>query len=376
LVFTPTVLGSKEAEMRIIGCDLHARQQTLAMLDTATGEVVNETLAHEGDCVREFYSSLPNPVQVGIEATGSMKWFLNLMEELGIDCQVGHPATIRAAEPRRQKHDQRDAELLLKLLAENRFPSIWQPSKELLDLRALLLHRHQWVRLRTRIQNALQAIALANGLRRGSSLWSQRGQQAITSLPLATHTAHRRSELQAMYERFEAEIEQLNERVLEQAKQRTTAGLLMTHPGVGPITALATDVFLGDPKRFRDGKALASYIGIIPRENSSGGRQRLGGLTKQGNPLLRFLWCEAAVHAVRRDPELRQFYRRKVVQKGLGKARVAAARKLGIRLWIMLRDQIDYQEFCRRGQKQQTSGDACAGMPGPRYGAKSHRRID
>ena len=64
-----------------------------------------------------------------------MKWFLQLMEELGIECQVGHPATIRAAEPRRQKHDQRDAELLLKLLVENRFPSIWQPSQELLDLR-------------------------------------------------------------------------------------------------------------------------------------------------------------------------------------------------------------------------------------------------
>jgi transposase len=98
---------------------------------------------------------------------------------------------------------------------------------------------------------------------------------------------------------------------------------------VGPITALATDVFLGDPKRFSNGKALASYIGIIPREHSSGGRQRLGGLSKQGNPLLRLLWCEAAAHAVRRDPELRRFYRRKLVQKGLGKARVAAARKLG-----------------------------------------------
>jgi len=240
----------------------------------------------------------------------------------------------------------------------------------------LLLHRHQWVRLRTRIQNALQAIALANGLRRGSSLWSESGQRDIASLPLATHTAHRRSELQAMYARFEAEIEQLNQRVLEQAGQRPSAELLMTHPGVGPITALATDVFLGDPRRFTDGKAVASYIGIIPRENSSGGRQRLGGLSKQGNPLLRFLWCEAAVHAVRRDPELRRFYRRKLVQKGLGKARVAAARKLGIRLWIMLRDQIDYNEFCRRGQMQQRSGDACAGMPGMRYGAKSHRLID
>jgi transposase len=145
--------------MRIIGCDLHARQQAVAMLDTTTGEIVNMTLKHEGNNVREFYSSLPRPVRVGIEATGSMQWFVNLMEELGIECLVGHPAQIRAAEPRKQKHDRRDADLILKVLVENRFPAIWLPSKELQDLRSLLRHRHQWVRMRTRIQNALQSIA-------------------------------------------------------------------------------------------------------------------------------------------------------------------------------------------------------------------------
>src|SRR5580704_14005219 len=155
--------------MRIIGCDLHARQQTLAMLDTTTGEVVEVTLKHEGANVREFYSSLPRPVRVGIEATGSMQWFLNLMEELGIECQVGHPAQIRASAPRKQKNDRRDAELILKMLVEGRFPAIWLPS-------SLLRHRHQWVRMRTRIQNALQSIALANGLRRGTALWSHDGQ--------------------------------------------------------------------------------------------------------------------------------------------------------------------------------------------------------
>src|SRR5215468_5999199 len=141
--------------MRIIGCDLHARQQSLAMLETTTGEMVNLTLKHEGNEVREFYSQLPRPVLVGIEATGSMNWFLNLMDELGIECRVGHPATIRAAAPRKQKNDRLDADLILKLVAENRFPAIWLPTKELLDLRALVLHRHQWVRMRTRIQNAL-----------------------------------------------------------------------------------------------------------------------------------------------------------------------------------------------------------------------------
>jgi transposase len=240
----------------------------------------------------------------------------------------------------------------------------------------ILRHCHQWVRMRTRIQDALQAIALANGLRRGPSLWSRDGQSTIASLPLAPHTAYRRNELQAMYEKFEAEIEKLSQRVQEQAEKRPGAGLLMTQPGVGPITALVTDVFLGDPARFADSKDLASYVGMIPSEYSGAGRQRFGGLSKQGNPLLRFLWGEAGAHAVRRDPELKRFYRRKLLQKGLGKARVAVARKLGIRLWIMLRDAIDYNEFCRRGQMQQNSGDACAGMPETRYGAKSHRPID
>jgi transposase len=369
-VFTLTELGPKEAEVKIIGCDLHGRQQTLAMLDTSTGEVVRRTLKHEGNNVREFYSSLPQPVRVGIEATGSMQWFVNLMEELGIECLVGHPAKIRAAEPRKQKHDRRDADLLLTMLVENRFPAIWLPTKELLDLRALLRHRHQWVRLRTRIQNALQAIALANGLRRGSSLWTPAGQHAIASLLLSPHTAYRRSELQAMYAKFETEIETLNQQVEQQAGARPGARLLMTHPGVGPITALATEVFLGDPSRFADSKDLASYVGMIPGEHSSGKRQRLGGLTKQGNPLLRFLWGEAGINAVRRDPDLKRFYHRKLIQKGLGKARAAVARKLGIRMWIMLRDQIEYNEFCRRGQMQQKSGDACAEMPGRRYGAK------
>ena len=144
--------------------------------------------------------------------------------------------------------------------------------------------------------------------------------------------------------------------------QRPQARRLLTHPGVGPVTALATEVFLGDPSRFATGNQVASYIGMIPCEHTSGKRQRLGKMTKQGNSLLRYLWTEATMHAVAKDPELKRFYRRKLIQKGMGKARIAAARKLGIRLWIMLRDQIDYEEFCRRGKSRQ-SGEAHAGMP-------------
>jgi transposase len=333
------------------------------MLDTDSGEFVEKTLEHDSEELRNFYSRLTRQVLVGVEATGAMQWFLEWMEELGIECRVGDPAKIRAAEPRKQKNDRRDAQLLLKLLSENRFPTIWMPSTEQRDLRTLLRHRHPWVRMRASVQHTLQSMALNHGLRRGHSLWNQAGQHALRALPLAPHASQRRKALMTLYPSLQESIDELDHEVSQQVDQHPQARRLMTHPGVGPITALATEVFLGNPMRFTDGKAVASYIGMIPREHSSGGRQRLGAMSKQGNALLRYLWCEAAMHAVGRDPELKRFYRRKLVQKGLGKARVAAARKLGIRLWIMLRDQIDYQEFCRRGKARQESGSVRAGMP-------------
>jgi transposase len=208
-----TALGSKEAEMKIIGCDLHAAQQTIAMLDRETGEIVEQTLKHEAGAVRKFYATLPAPVLVGLEASGSMGWFLQLLDELSITYRVGHPATIRKAETRKQKHDRRDAALLPQLLSENRFPAIWMPSTELRDLRALLLHRHQWVRLRTRVQHALHAIVLGYGGQRGHALWNRDGQAMLAILPLPPHAAHRRDELQALYQQLDEQVDRLDDRV-------------------------------------------------------------------------------------------------------------------------------------------------------------------
>ena len=171
---------------------------------TATSETI--------ETVREFYSALSGPILVGIEATGSMQWFLELMEELGIECRVGHPAKIRKAETRKQKHDRRDARLLLTLLAENRFPTIWIPSTEQRDLRTLLRHRHQWVRLRSRVQHTLQSMALNHGLRRGRSLWSQVGQDELRALPLAPHASERRKALLTLYPRLQGSIEELDKK--------------------------------------------------------------------------------------------------------------------------------------------------------------------
>src|SRR5438874_2893901 len=170
--------------------------------------------------VREFYGGLDGPVVVGIEATGAMQWFLQLLEELGIECRVGHPAKIRAKETRKQKHDRRDARLELELLIEDRFPTIWMPSTEQRDLRTLLRDRHQWVKMRTRVQNTLQAMALNHALRRGRGLWTATGQKALQALSLPSYTSQRRDELLRLYVQLQRRIQELDGQVEKQVQQR------------------------------------------------------------------------------------------------------------------------------------------------------------
>ena len=117
--------------------------------------------------------------------------------------------------------------------------------------------------------------------------------------------------------------------------------------GVGPNTALAFVLTLGDVSRFRRGKQVASYLGLIPREDSSGGRQKLGAITKQGNRMLRSLLVEAAGIAVRYDPQFRKQYLHRCHSKAKAVAKVAAARKLAVRLYWMLRTNTAYPEIVR-----------------------------
>ena len=144
-----------------------------------------------------------------------------------------------------------------------------------------------------------------------------------------------------------AQIELLDQAVVEAAEKNEKARLLMTQPGVGPITSLAFVLTMGDVRRFQRGKQVASYLGLIPREYSSGGHQRLGSISKQGNRFMRMLLVEAAQNAVRCDPQMRNEYLHRCHRKAKGVAKVAAARKLAIRLYWMLRTNTAYPEVVR-----------------------------
>jgi transposase len=342
--------------MLIIGCDFHSRFQQIAMVDTETGEYTERRLEHVDGEARSFYAALSEPALVGVESTGYSLWFTEMLQELGHELVVGHAATIRASAVRKQKTDARDAARLLELLCQGTFPRVWIPGAGERDLRALLYHRHFLVEMRTRVKNGLQALAMSRGLCRGRSLWTGAGQVALEGLTLGPAPTRRRQDLLRLLEQLSGWIRQLDKQLSEQALASAEVRRLMSHPGIGPLTALAAVAVLGPIERFANGKKVASYLGLIPSEYSSGGRQHFGHLTKQGSRLLRFLLVEAAQTACRYDPELKQDYRRLAFRHGWAKARAAVARKLAIRLYILRRDQIDYAEFVRRGSP--------AGMPG------------
>jgi len=328
-----------------IGCDVHTRNQMVAWMEAETGEIKTRRLEHAGEEVRKFYAQFPRGTVVGIEATFPAYWFERLLEELGHELWVGDAARIRASEVRYQKTDRRDAEDILDLLRTGRFPRIWVPTLEERDLRQLLIHRMKQVRARTQVKNQLHALAISQGLCRKGRLWSVKGRKELESLALLPWAARRRKELLEGLDRLDEQIRELDRAVEEAGRERPEVALLRTHPGVGMVVALAFVLTVGPIVRFANRRKLVSYLGLNPREDSSAGRQRLGAISKQGNPLMRWLLVEAAQTAGRFDPQLRRIYQRLKNHHHSGVAKVAIARRLTVRLFWMLRTRHNYAQL-------------------------------
>src|SRR4029077_15644956 len=333
--------------MVLIGCDFHPSWQQISWLDQSTMETGDQKLVHAPGEVEKFYRQFPAGTIIGMEATGNCQWFLELMASLGHEVRIGDAAKIRASDARQKKHHKRDAQLLLKLLHEGRFPQIWTASVEQKDLRQLLIHRHKLVGVRTQVKNGLQHLAMNQGVLKKRKLWSKAGEKVLRELPLRPWASRRREDLFRVREMLNGQIDLLDRAVVEAAEKNEKARLLMTQPGVGPVTSLAFVLTMGDVSRFQRGKQVASYLGLIPREYSSGEHRRYGSISKQGNTCMRMLLVEAAQCAVRYDPGFRNEYLHRCHRKAKGVAKVAAARKLAIRLYWMLRTNTGYPEVVR-----------------------------
>jgi len=333
--------------MLIIGCDYHPGFQQIAFVDTDSGEFQERRLQHREEA-EKFYRELAVrgiEVRVGMEASGQARWFERLLAELHIELWIGDAAEIRAKRVRKKKTDREDARHILKLLLKDDFPQIWVPTWENRDVRQLLWHRHRMVQMRTRIMNQLQAVALNEGLRCKKRLWRERGRQQLETFQLAPWASRRRRDLLELLDRLNPTIAELSQAIEQEVEKYPAAQRLMTHPGVGALTALAFVLIIGEAERFGCGKQIAAYLGLVPEEDSSGECRRLGHISKQGSGILRFFLVEAAQVTARSDSEWRSKYFHLALRRGRKIAKVAMARKLAVRLYWMWRNQCDYEQW-------------------------------
>lgn len=333
-----------------IGVDFHARVQTVRYLTTEDGELHETELHHQSkDEVRAFYAQFTGEVIVGFESSGYAYWFEEMLEELGHQVWIGDAAEIRRLARRRQKNDRRDADLILDLLVHGGFPRLHRQTPESRLVLQQLRYRHRLVKMQTLVQNALKYMALSRGLSLRSKLTTKRGQALMLALPFSPELSHQRDELVDLLRQLSAKIATVQQWLERQAAQDVRTTRVMTHPGIGALTGLCLVHTLLPVDRFSNPRKVSAYAGFDPVEDSSADRRRMGSISKAGSRLLRFLLVEAGQVAMREDQHLKNLYRRVQLRRNQAKAKVAVARHLLVRGFIMLRDEIDYHEFVRRG---------------------------
>jgi transposase len=333
-----------------IGVDFHPHQQTICLGDTGTGETRTVDLKHDLGKVREFYQTLPEPAVIGVEASAKAQWFENMLFEAGHKLFVGNPVLIRKRATSRHKNDRRDAELILELLMRDEFPALWRRPRDSEQVLEILRLRQSLVCQRTQVYNRLQAMAHSAGLPKGR-MRTAAYQDVLKAIELDEAGTLGRSQLFSLLEHLNTQISELEAWLRARADANTQVQLLLTQKGVGYLTSLSMVHTVGDVSRFsRLSKQVVGFVGLDPLERSSAGKIRFGSISKAGSPLLRYQLGMSALIATRFDAKLKSFYKRLAKKKPKAVAKTATARKLLVKLAIMLRDNITADEFDQRGR--------------------------
>ncbi len=248
------------------GVDFHARSQTVSYCDTADGEVKRRDLHHQKDDVRAFYAQLRGEVIVGIEASGYSHWFETMLVELGHQVWVGDATEIRRLAKRRQKNDQRDADHILDLLLKGEFPHVHRYEPESQVVLRQLRYRHKVVKHATMVKNSLRAIALGAGVSVQGKLTSKAGLEKLRAIPLPAPLAAERDEWLRLLDQLEEQRKTVEKQLQTTAKTDARVQRLLTHPGVGLLTAVCLVHALGPVERFATTRKVAAYVGLEPME--------------------------------------------------------------------------------------------------------------
>jgi transposase len=335
------------------GADLHKRVTQLAVL--RDGQPPSQfRFSNDPKTVDGVLKKLPRGTKIAVEATGSWWWFVEKARELGHEVSLSHPKQTKAIAHARLKTDKVDAVMLARLLKADFLPTVWIPGEKERYVRELLAHRVRLVRTRTAVINELHAVYAKRNVEVPGMIWHRIRPVPWRAEELSGYAPRIVSENAELLKLINQQIQNLDKELAKAGQEDPQAKRLMTIPGVGVATAVAVSCWIGDIRRFPSAKKLVSYFGMAPKVRQSANRETHGHISKEGSGMVRWLILQAALVGIRMSKgPARGHYIGVSRRRGKKIARIAVARKLLGTIFHMMKEEIDYEEFLRRGSNAQ-----------------------
>jgi transposase len=344
-----------------IGIDLHKQTSYVTKMD-AQGKILEQrNLRNDPDTLRGYLTSQPPDTRFAVEATGNWMYLYELIEERCPDLVLAHPLKTKAIASARIKTDKIDSTILAHLLRTDLLPAAYIPPRAVRDTREVLRYRAALVSVRTSLKNRVSAILSKTGLRPPTkTAFGVKSRRFLATVPVRPCYRLELDGYLRLLEHFTEEIQRVTDVIHVQVEQNPQAQVLCTMPGIGAYSALLILSEIGDVTRFPDNRHLCSYAGLVPSVYASGGKTRLGRLTKQGSKWLRWILVECSVHAINGAPQFRSLYYRVSKKHGANTGRVAVARAMLKTIYAMLTKQEPFRPMDKKtaGQRRRVMAPA------------------
>ena len=286
----------------------------------------------------------PGAYKAAIEPVAQWGWYADLLESHGVPVALASPLHVGLIAKSRLKHDKVDSKILAELLQTGYLPESYLAPRETRDLRELVRTHLSLVRLQTQVKNRIHSVVHKHGLRHGTSdLFGKKGLQWLEKQDLRPVYRIEADAMVRVLQNVQEELKGIDISIMARAKHDPDTVILETIPGIGYLTALLIKAEVGDFSRFPSAGKLASFAGLVSSSHSSGGKIRLGPITKAGSRTLRWAMIEAAQRVNPTRGKLWKFYERIQLKKGSKTARVALARKMLVIAWYLIKKKQAYR---------------------------------
>lgn len=327
--------------MFYVGLDVHTTQITVCVLKN-NGKVHKRWTVRELKQLIETLSKLTEPFQVCFEASCNYGWLSEALKKVALRVVVAHPGQLRLIFRSRKKNDRNDAEKLAKLLYVDQLPEVHVPPADVRAWRELVTFRKRTIEKRTRAKNGIRALLRSLGIKAPTrpGLWTKAGMQWLKELTFEQSLlAIKRDILVQEIDFLTMQVQSLETELKKFSRDNPAVFQLQSIPGVGLRTAETMVAFIDDPHRFKSSKQVGAYFGLVPTQDQSSDKNRLGHITRQGSAAARAMLTEAAWQAIRRSATVRAYFERIQRDDPARKkiALVATSHYLSRVMWAMLK---------------------------------------